>query len=88
MLYIGYVWESDSEMAMVGFITRNTKARTSIKNARRIFVQELINYASMLGFKYIASWCADEGLKKDFRDIGFTETSNKVSEFFAEIKQI
>lgn len=85
LMYIGYVWLSDSEMAMIGFISRNKKVKSEIPNVRKLFIQELVGYAKLLGYKYVATWAQDTGLKSDFRELGFTETSNKVSEFFAHI---
>lgn len=86
MVYLGFIWESPTEMAMIGFITRNKNIRVTDKSIRRKFIEELILHVKKLGYRYVASWVSDAGLKKDLRDIGCTETSNSVSEFFAEIK--
>ena len=87
IIYVGFIWESPTEMAMIGFITRNRKARSKIKNIRKILIQSLISHINDLGYRYISSWCADPGLKRDFLEIGCVETSNTVSEFFAQLKQ-
>lgn len=86
IVYLGFIWESPTEMAMIGFVTRNKNIRVTDKSIRRKFIEELILHVKKLGYRYVASWVADAGLKKDLRDIGCTETSNSVSEFFAEIK--
>ena len=87
IIYVGFIWESPTEMAMIGFITRNPKVRSKIKNLRKILIESMIAHIQKLGYRYISSWCADSGLKKDFLEIGCVETSNTVSEFFAELKQ-
>ena len=86
IIYVGFIWESQTEMAMIGFITRNPNVRSKIKNLRRILIESMIAHIKKLGYQYISSWCADSGLKKDFLEIGCVETSNTVSEFFAELK--
>lgn len=87
LIYVGFIWESPTEMAMIGFITRNPNVKSKIKNLRKILIESMISHIQKLGYRYISSWCADLGLKRDFLEIGCVETSNTVSEFFAELKQ-
>ena len=87
IIYVGFIWESPTEMAMIGFITRNRKVKSHYKNLRKKFIEDIIIHIQKLGYRYISSWAADLGLKKDFLSIGCVETSNTVSEFFAELKK-
>lgn len=82
---LGFLWSNDSAMAKIGFITRNPSVKQLPKQTKEILIRSLIDYAKELGYEYIGGWVADSFLKQAFRDIGFAETSNNVSEFLAKI---
>ena len=80
-IYSGFVFMSNSQMAQVGFITRNPYYKKKIKpNVRKEFIVCLVDYAKELGYKHIISWAENKFLVNDFKDLGFSETSNSVSE--------
>lgn len=80
-VFVGFVWTSPSEMAMLGFITRNPLAKKLPKDTRKRFCKSLDEYARLeLGFKYISTWTENKGLVNDFKELGFRETSNQCSE--------
>lgn len=80
-IYVGFVWSSDSDMAMLGFITRNPNSKKLPNDTRTRFCKSLDDYAQNdLGFKHIITWTDNKFLVNDFKELGFRETSNKVSE--------
>ena len=86
-VYMGFVWSSDSEMAMIGFVTRNPFFKTKIPSGiRKEFLHKLIIYAKQLGFKYVCTWAESQFLVNDFKEIGLIETSDKCSELLAKLE--
>lgn len=80
-IYVGFVWTSNSGMAQIGFVTRNPFYKTKLpKDTRKDFLCQLKDYAHSLGYPYVITWTENKGLVGDFVDLGFRETSNKVSE--------
>lgn len=79
-IYIGFVWKSNSSLAQLGFITRNPNVKKIPKETRKAFLQQLKDYAHNLGFEFVITWTDNKFLVNDFVELGFRETSNKVSE--------
>lgn len=80
-IYVGFVWTSNSGMAQIGFVTRNPFYKAKLpKETRKQFLHELKEYAHSLGYPYVITWTENKNLIGDFVDLGFRETSNKVSE--------
>lgn len=87
-IYIGFVWKTNSKLAQVGFIARNTQYKKTNKSEQslKIFIHQLLLYArNDLGYKYIATWSQDKNLVDCFKEFGFTEASNRTSELIAKI---
>lgn len=86
-IYIGFIWTSNSEMFMIGFVTRNPFYKVKLpKGVRKEFLLELIRYGEQLGYNYVATWAENQNLVNDFKEIGLRETSNKCSELIAKLK--
>ena len=88
-IYAGFVWcPSTSKLAQVGFITRNPfyRKRNKIEQTSLSFIRHLLLYTKQLGYDYVATWAENTHLVKDFKDLGFTEASNRVSELIAKIE--
>ena len=86
-IYMGFIWTSNSQMFMIGFVTRNPFYKVKLpKGVRKEFLWELIKYGEQLGYSYVSTWAEDKGLVNDFKELGLTETSNNVSELFARLK--
>lgn len=87
-IYIGFVWKTNSKLCQVGFIARNKKYKKSNPSEQtlKIFVHQLLLYANDLGFDFIATWSEDKNLVSCFKEIGFTEASNRTSELIIQIK--
>ena len=79
-VYVGFVWKSNSSLAQLGFITRNPNVKKLPKDTRKEFLQQLKDYAHSLGFEFVITWTENKFLVNDFVELGFRETSNKVSE--------
>lgn len=79
-VYVGFVWKSNSSLAQLGFITRNPNVKKLPKDTRKDFLQQLKDYAHSLGFEFVITWTENKFLVNDFVELGFRETSNKVSE--------
>lgn len=86
-LYCGFIWKSDSAMAMIGFITRNPKAKVKDKQTLKRFIHDLYLRCYEMGFTMVATWAQSPFLKKEFRELGMTETSETCSEFFINLKE-
>lgn len=87
VLYVGFVWCSNSQMAMIGFVTRNFNYKKKLpKQTRKIFMNDLTYYASGLGYHFVITWTDNQFLVGDFKKLGYTETSNKVSELILKIE--
>lgn len=85
-VYMGFVWLSNSSLAQIGFVTRNPFYKVKLpKNTRKEFLTELILYAKELGKDYVITWTENEGLIKDFKEIGLKESSNRCSELLEKI---
>ena len=86
-IWAGYVWITNSAIAYIGFVTRNPNySKNKIaKQNKENFLRELISYANKLGYSYITTWTEDPFLISDYKKIGFTETSDKTSEFILKI---
>lgn len=86
-IYCGYVWVTNSKTYPIGCITRNPfyKMKNRNKQTLKTFIDALISYSNDLGAEYVMSWAENEFLKKDFRELGFAETSTKCSEFRGQI---
>lgn len=87
-VFMGFCWfPSNCKMAQIGFIRRNIfySNRKLAKQNKEAFIRELVLYCYQKGFNYVATWCENPILVNDFKKIGFTETSNKVSEFFIKL---
>lgn len=85
-LYSGFIWRSNSGIAMVGFITRNPFVKIRNKQTLRIFINELLLLCKSFGYKYIMTWAESPFLTKRFKSFGMIETSNKCSELILKIK--
>lgn len=79
-VFIGFIWVSNSKMMQIGFITRNPFVRKLPKNTRKNFLQELIVECRKMGAEHIITWTDNPILVQDFRDRGFTQTSDKCRE--------
>ena len=80
-IYVGFVWTSNSGMAQIGFVTRNPFYKTKLpKDTRKQFLHDLKEYAHSLGYPYVITWTENKNLIGDFVELGFRETSNRVSE--------
>ena len=85
-IYSGFVFMSNSKMAQVGFITRNPFYKKKInKQVRKEFIISLNSYAKELGYEYVISWAENKFLIKDFKELGFMESSNRVSELIIKL---
>jgi hypothetical protein len=87
-IYVGFLWMTNSKLAQVGFIARNTQYKKTNRREQslKIFVNQLLLYAKDLGYSYIATWAQDINLVNCFKEIGFTEASNRTSELIAKIE--
>lgn len=87
-IYMGFVWKTNSKLCQVGFIARNKlyKKTNPSEQTLKIFVHQLLLYANSLGFDFIATWSEDSNLVNCFKEIGFTEVSNRTSELIIQIK--
>lgn len=88
-IYIGFVWKTNSKLAQVGFIARNTQYKKTNKSEQslKVFIHQLLLYATKdLGYSYIATWSQDSNLVNCFKEFGFTEASNRTSELIAKIE--
>lgn len=83
----GFVWKTNSKLYQVGFITRNPHYKKSNPHEQtlEIFVRQLLLYAKDEGCKYVATWTENKNLVQCFKDIGFSEASNRTSELIAKI---
>ena len=86
-IYAGFVWiPESSNMAMIGFITRNPFYKVRIpQGLRKEFLQKLIVYCKELGKDVVITWTDNKFLVNDFKELGLAETSNKCSELIAKI---
>lgn len=88
-IYVGFVWKTNSKLAQVGFIARNTQYKKTNKREQslKIFIHQLLLYAKNdLGYNYIATWSQDINLVNCFKEFGFTEASNRTSELIAKLQ--
>ncbi|MDV3882905.1 hypothetical protein CMU04_06180 [Elizabethkingia anophelis] len=84
-IYMGFVWCSNSKMAMIGFITRNPNYKNKLpKQTREKFIADLSSYSRGLGFTHVITWTDNKLLINDFKNLGYTETSDKVSELITK----
>lgn len=84
--YMGFLWQSNSKMAQLGFITRNPYYKVRLnKQTRKMLIDALISYARELGYEYVITWAEHEGIVNDFKELGFSESSNRVSELIVKI---
>jgi len=80
-LYMGFIWIPEtSNMAMIGFITRNPSYSGAPKEARKKLIEALREECKRLGKSVIITWAENPQLVKDFKDLQFAETSAKCSE--------
>ena len=87
-VWMGFVWfPKSSKMAQIGFITRNrhyskgSVAKQHLKN----FIQELTLYCYNEGYRYVITWGEATSIVKAFKELGFTESSNNVSELIVKL---
>ena len=85
-IYMGFVWIPEtSNMAMIGFITRNPFYKAKLpKGLRKEFNQRLVTYCKELGKKVVITWTDNPFLVSDFKELGLVETSNKCSELIGK----
>lgn len=86
-IYIGFIWIPEtSNMAMIGFITRNPFYKVKLpKGLRKEFVSELRWECKRLGKSVVISWTDNSHLVQDFKELEFAETSNRCSELIQKI---
>ena len=86
-IYAGFIWiPNSSNMAMIGFITRNPNYKKKLpKGLRTKFVSKLIARCKELGKSIVITWTDNPFLVADFKEIGLIETSNNCSELIAKI---
>ena len=86
-VYAGYVWIPEtSNMAMIGFITRNPFYKNKLpKGIRKEFCNKLISLCKELGKTTVITWTDNKFLVGDFKEIGLAETSDSCSELIANI---
>ena len=86
-IYIGFIWIPEtSNMAMIGFITRNPFYKVKLpKGLRKEFVSELRWECKRLGKSVVISWTDNPHLVQDFKELEFAETSNRCSELIQKI---
>ena len=86
-VYAGFIWiPNSSNMAMIGFITRNPNYKTKLpKTLRTEFVSRLMARCKELGKSVIITWTDNSFLVNDFKVNGMVETSNKCSELIIKI---
>lgn len=87
-IYIGFVWKTNSKLAQLGFISRNTQYKKTNKAEQTldIFIHQLLLYGKELGYEYLITWSENQSLVNSFKSFGFQEASNKVSELIIQIK--
>lgn len=87
-IYIGFVWKTNSKLAQLGFISRNTQYKKTNKAEQTldIFIHQLLLYGKELGYEYLITWSENKNLVDSFKSFGFQEASNKVSELIIQIK--
>lgn len=87
-IYIGFVWKTNSKLAQLGFISRNTQYKKTNKAEQTldIFIHQLLLYGKELGYEYLITWSENKSLVNSFKSFGFQEASNKVSELIIQIK--
>ncbi|MGK6342839.1 hypothetical protein ACMGDK_11405 [Chryseobacterium sp. DT-3] len=87
-IYSGFIWTSNSKMAMIGFISRNPFYKNKaidFQQTLREFIGALFLSVKELGYDYVITWAEHSNLKKEFREIGMLEAGTNVSEFITKI---
>ena len=70
IMYVGFIWESPTEMAMIGFITRNPKVRSKEKNIRNIpnITNRLKECGELIGIEVIDHIIIGDGVYFSFKE--------------------
>lgn len=86
-IYIGFIWIPEtSNMAMIGFITRNPFYKAKLpKGLRKQFVSELRWECKRLGKSVVISWTDNPFLVQDFKELNFAESSDRCRELIQKI---
>lgn len=85
-LYSGFIWKSNSAMAMIGFITRNPFVKIQNKQTLKIFIRELLLLCTSFGYNKVMTWAQSPFLVNEFKSFGMQETSNRCSELIIKLK--
>lgn len=85
-LYSGFIWRSNSAMAMIGFVTRNPFVKIKNKQTLKTFINELLLLCIEFGYEYVITWAESPFLVNEFKSFGMKETSNKCSELILKMK--